>query len=274
MVPILVQAGGFTLFTHDAFTILGLLAGMAIYYRELRAHRMLGPSIVLISIAAVIGGGIGARLITAWEHLPYYELLGEAPLTYVITHSGKSIIGGIAGGYLAIVITKRALHYRISTGDRYALAIPIGTAIGRVGCFLSELPLGTPTDLPWGMTVSPSAAAAFDRCPGCGGPMHPSMLYEIAFNLVAAALIIRFRHRIPVQGDLLKAYLLAAATFRFLVEFVRGNEPQLGVVTGPQVVLIPLVALLIAHFVRPARRGIYRVPPPPVASPIEAGGAP
>ena len=67
------------------------------------------------------------------------------------------------------------------------LAIPVATAIGRVGCFLSELPLGTPTTLPWGVSVSAEAAAAFARCPGCELPMHPSMLYEIAFNLVAVA---------------------------------------------------------------------------------------
>ena len=65
------------------------------------------------------------------------------------------------------------------------LAIPIATAIGRIGCFLSELPLGHADDLPWGITVGPAAAAAFARCPGCDVPMHPSMLYEIAFNLVA-----------------------------------------------------------------------------------------
>ena len=71
--------------------------------------------------------------------------------------------------------------------------------------------------------------------------MHPSMLYEIAFNLVAVGVILRYRDRVPVPGDALKLYLLAAGVFRFLVEFVRGNEPQALGLTGPQWVLIPLV---------------------------------
>lgn len=263
MIPILFESGPVVLQTHDVFTVLGLFVGLGIYYAELRRRRMLEPRIVAISFAAVIGGGIGARLITAWEHLPYYEALGDAPLTYVITHSGKSIIGGLAGGYLAIVLAKRALGYRRSTGDCYALAIPIGTAIGRIGCFLSELPLGTPTDLPWGMTVSSAAAARFAVCPGCGGPMHPSMVYEILFNLVAAALILRFRGRVIVQGDLLKVYLLSAGVFRFLVEFVRANPVQALGLSGPQLVLIPLVGLLLLHFARQLRRGVYRMPPAP-----------
>ncbi|MBA3779132.1 MAG: prolipoprotein diacylglyceryl transferase [Chloroflexi bacterium] len=251
------------LVTHDVFTGLGLLAGLALYYGELRRRGMLDARIVAISVAAIVGGGLGARLITAWEHLPYYEALGEAPLSYVIEHSGKSIIGGLAGGYLAIVLAKRALGYRRSTGDSYALAIPVGTAIGRVGCFLSELPLGTPTDLPWGVSVSSQAAAGFPVCPGCDGPMHPSMVYEILFNLMAVALIVRFRHRVVVQGDLVKLYLLAAGSFRFLVEFVRGNPIQAFGLSGPQLVLIPLLALLAVHFLRNWQRGVNRVPPAP-----------
>jgi len=170
----------------------------------------------------------------------------------------------LAGGYLAIVIAKRAFHYRRSTGDAYVLAIPVATAIGRIGCFLSELPLGTPTTLPWGISVSSEAAAAFARCPGCELPMHPSMLYEVLFNVIAALVILRYRDRVPVPGDAVKLYLLAAGIFRFFVEFVRGNEPQALGLTGPQWVLIPLVGLLVVHFLGQLRRDAYRVPSPPV----------
>ena len=104
--------------------------------------------------------------------------------------------------------------------------------------------------------------------------MHPSMLYEIRFNLVAIAVIVRFRDRVPVVGDTFKFYLLAAAIFRFLVEFVRGNEPQALGLTGPQWVLIPLGGLLALHLVRRRRAGDYRVPaPPPVLAEARAMSA-
>ena len=160
------------------------------------------------------------------------------------------------------MLSKRALGYTRSTGDYYAAAIPLALVIGRVGCFLSELPLGTPTDLPWGMTVSGEAAAAFPRCPGCDGPMHPSMLYEIGFHALAFGVIATRGPILPVRGDTLKAYLLAYGLFRFGVEFVRGNEVQAGGLTGPQIVLVPLVLLLVFHFVRRVRAGAYRMPAP------------
>jgi phosphatidylglycerol---prolipoprotein diacylglyceryl transferase len=264
MYPILVELGPVRILTHDAFTVLALAVGLAIYYRELSRRGWLDWTIVWISLAAILGAGIGARLITAWEHVEYYASLEGVPLTVAIEHSGKSLIGALAGGYLAIALSKRAFGYDRSTGDAFVLAIPVATAIGRIGCFLSELPLGTPTNLPWGISVGPEAAAAFARCPGCDVPMHPSMLYEVLFSVIAALVIARYRHRVPVPGDALKAYLLAAGVFRFLVEFVRGNEPQALGLTGPQWVLIPLAALLAMHFVGQIRRDAYRVPPPPM----------
>ena len=81
------------------------------------------------------------------------------------------------------------------------------------------------------------------------------------------------RERVPVPGDAVKLYLLAAGIFRFLVEFVRGNEPQALGLTGPQWVLIPMAGLLALHFVRQVRRDAYRVPPPPSPSTIRMEGA-
>ena len=266
MYPVLASLGDFRLYTHDVFSVLAVMVGLAIYYRELRARGILDERIVLVSAAVVLGGVIGARTITAWENL---DEMGRAiqvgvPPTWVILHGNKSILGGLAGGFVAGVLAKRALGYTRSTGDAYALAIAVATAIGRVGCLLSELPLGTPTSLPWGISVSAEAAAAFARCPGCDVPMHPSMAYEIGFNVVAAALIVRFGRHVPVPGDLLKLYLLAAFTFRFFVEFVRGNEVQLLGLTGPQIVLVPLLAWLAIHFLRRYRARAWRLPEPPL----------
>ena len=267
MHPTLFQVGAFQVGTHDVFTLLALGVGLALYYRELHRRRILDPVITWISLAVVVGGAIGARLIMAWDHLDYYATyLGTMPLSWVIEHSGKSIIGGIAGGYLAGVVAKRALGYTRSTGDCYALAIAVATAIGRVGCFLSELPLGTPTDLPWGVTVPAEAAATFPYCPGCDLPMHPSHIYEILFNVVAAVAIVRYGRRVPVPGDLLKLYLLAAVTFRFVVEFVRGSPVTAFGLTSPQLVLIPLGVMLAWHFAWQVRRRAWAVPPAPPAA--------
>ena len=276
MIPVLWQSGSVVVQTHDLFSVLGVAVGLAIYYRSLRLAGLLEPRILIASSAVLIGGAIGARLITAWEHPAYYvdAIAAGAPLTWAVEHSGKSLVGALAGGFLAGVLAKRALRYTTSTADHYVIAIAVATAIGRIGCFLSELPLGTPTSLPWGVSVSPVAAAAFARCPGCDLPMHPSMLYEILFNVLAVLAIVRWRRDVPVRGDLLRLYLLAAFLFRFLVEFVRGNEVQAFGLTGPQIVLMPLIAALGWHFLREVRQHAWRLPAAPparAAVPISPG---
>jgi phosphatidylglycerol---prolipoprotein diacylglyceryl transferase len=263
--PVLVQLGPVPIATHDAFTLAAIVVGLALYYVELRRRGWLDARIVWISLAAVFGAGLGARLITLWERPDVIAAVANLPLSLAVERSGKSLIGAVAGGYVAILVAKRGFGYTRSTGDAYALAIPVATIVGRIGCYLSELPLGTPTNLPWGVRVSPSAAAAFPVCPGCTGPMHPSMLYEIAFNVVAALVIVRWRHRIPVAGGTLKLYLLTAGVFRFFVEFVRANPPQALGLSAPQWVLIPLVGLLVVHLARQVRSGAWHVPLPPPA---------
>jgi prolipoprotein diacylglyceryltransferase len=265
MVPYL-DIGTLRIGTHDLFTTIALLVGFVIYYRDLRARGLLESRIFFISLGALVGGAIGARTVLAWEHLDWYgPALANHSLTWVIENSGKSIIGAIVGAWVAMAMAKRALGYRRSTGDAYAFALPVGMVIGRVGCFLSELPLGKPTDLPWGVSVDPAAASAFAYCPGCELPMHPTMLYEIAFYLVAIGILFGLRRRIVVRGDLVRVFLLAAGLFRFLVEFIRTSPPQAFGLTAPQLVLIPLLALLVAHFVRQVRRGAYSMPAAPLA---------
>ncbi len=268
MHPVAARFGDLTIATHDVFSVLAVLVGFTIYYRELRTRGWLEPRIVLISVAALVGAVVGARVATAWERPDWWVPYTVLPLTQALEVSGKSIVGAIAGGYLAIVASKRLLGYRRSTGDAYVLAIPVATIIGRVGCFLSELPLGTPTSLPWGVSVDSAAAAQLAECPGCALPMHPTMLYEIAFNALAVLAILRWRNSVPASGDALKLYLAAAATFRFGVEYLR-TSPRLALdLTAPQWVLIPMLVLLAVHFTRQARRGAWRVPLAP--RPMEA----
>ena len=264
MVPVVWQSGPLVLGTHDVFSVLAVVVGFGIYWSDLRRRGWLDGRIAFVSLGVLLGGILGARVVTGWESVDDMgrALEAGAPLSYVLMHGNKSVVGALIGGYVGGVLTKRSLGYTRSTGDAYVIALPVALAIGRVGCFLTELPLGTPTTLPWGVTVD-----------GSGVATHPSMLYEIGFFLVAIPILLWARPRVPVRGDLLKAFLLVAAGFRFGVEFVRGNEVQALGLTGPQLVLIPCVILLIGHFVRQAHRGVYRVPePPPAIVPSVADG--
>ena len=74
----------------------------------------------------LLGGILGARLVTGWESV---DDMGRAidagtPLSYALMHGNKSVVGALIGGYLGGVLTKRSLGYTRSTGDAYVLALP------------------------------------------------------------------------------------------------------------------------------------------------------
>lgn len=248
------HVGSLALPTHDVFVLAGVLVAVLVFAIETRRRKASDPLLVWVVLGAVITGGLFARLSTGWQYL------AESPdpsLVGLWMEGGRSILGGLAGAYFGAVLTKRLVGYKRKTGDLFAPAVAAGMAVGRVGCFLTEQ-IGTPTSLPWGISVSPETAAAMPFCPSCalGVPMHPSFLYEIGFHLVMLGVLIGLRHKSLPEGDLFKIYLLAYGLFRFLVEFVRDGRTMFGPFSGSQIFLLATLPLLIGYFLR--RVGTYR----------------
>jgi prolipoprotein diacylglyceryltransferase len=206
----------------------------------------------------VAGGLVGAAVFARYGLVfRYLQDASEPTLSGFIRFGGRTLLGGLAGGYAGVVVTKRFIGYRRPTGDILAPGVALGMAIGRLGCFLGERP-GTVTSLPWGVRVPPNAAPLIPRCPACEShaSMHPSFLYESLFLLVAsrALLVVVRRRRLPlpwmVEGDAFKAFLLTYAVFRFFVEFVRGNPVMAFDLSGSQLIVLPSSIVLALYFVR------------------------
>ena len=239
MRPVLFWVWSYPIPTHDFFVLLGALAGVAVFVHEARRRHMLDERLLWVLAGSLVCGAVAARLSALWR---YTALAPDPSLVEFVTRGGRSILGGLAGAYAGALGTKRLLGYPRPTGDVFAPAVALAMAIGRWGCFFTELP-GTPTTLPW--------AVRFD-----GVPRHPSFLYESAFQ---AAMFCGLwwwgRPHVRVPGDLFKIYLLAYAIFRFLVEFVRGNDVVWAGLTRPQLFLIPATAALAVYFASRRVRG-------------------
>jgi len=261
MVPVLFHVGSVPVRTHEFFTLVGVIAGVVVLVIESRRRGMFDRRLLWLTLGALVGGAIGARLGVAGRYLvadPSPSVAGA------FVEGGKTILGGLAGAYVGVLLAKRLIGHRGHTGDLFVPAVAIAMAIGRVGCFLTEQ-VGTPTSLPWGISVSPDVASRIPMCPTCapGIGMHPSFLYEIAFHAVMFALLLTWlRPRARVPGELFTIYLVAYATFRFAVEFVRGNEVLVAGLTGPQVFLLVTGPLLALRFL--AGRRTVRVAVVPV----------
>jgi prolipoprotein diacylglyceryltransferase len=211
----------------------------------------MGEESLVAVTGALVGGAIGMRLSGWAEHL---DPGLNTSLLEAWMFGSRSILGGLTGAYLGVLIAKRLIGYRGKTGDLFAPAVAAGMAVGRIGCLLTEAP-GRPTGLPWGI----HAPASVPECPGClaGQAMHPSFVYEIIFHCVAFGALLWARDRVTRPGELFTLYVAAYAFFRFLVEFFRANETVWLDLTRPQWFLIPGLILVTIRLSYGYRRGYY-----------------
>src|SRR5215203_5581804 len=242
--------------SHELFVGLGVAVAVVVFVIEARRRGQTDERLIFVVAGALVGGALLMRLGTWAQHV---DLRDNASLPEQWLYGNRSILGGLFGAWLGVHIAKRLVGYESRTGDLFAPAVALGMAIGRFGCFFTELP-GTPTGTSFGIRLDAEDAARLGA--PAGVPLHPSFAYEIAFQAAAFVLIwFWLRHRLVSPGETLTFYLLGYGVFRFLVEFTRGNDVAWQGLTRPQLFLLLTVPLVLARIVAQARKGVYRLEP-------------
>jgi phosphatidylglycerol:prolipoprotein diacylglycerol transferase len=194
----------------------------------------------------VIGLVIGARL----GYVLFYDLsayLREPLDIFAVWHGGMSFHGGMIGTLFAGYLCCR--RYKVdfwSAADMVIVTAPIGLGAGRLGNFINGELYGRVTDVPWAM-VFPA-----------GGPLprHPSQLYEFGLEGVLLFIILwSLKDRKHASGVMAARFLILYGLFRFILEFFREPDVQLGFIAGPftmgQVLsVLTLLGGFILFFVR------------------------
>ena len=221
--PVEFHLAGRAIPAHFVFEILAYAGGFQLYL--LLRRRGANPRAAVpfeqnmwLLVGCVFGAIAGSKLLAWIESAPQYAAAIRTNPVAVL--GGKTIVGGLLGGWIGVEIAKRLLGIRHSTGDLYVLPLVLGIAVGRIGCFLTGLAdhtHGVHTSLPWGVDFG-------------DGPRHPTQLYEIAC-LALLGVALALRARAPYRnGELFRLFMLGYLAFRFAVEFIKPTwKPCLGV---------------------------------------------
>jgi phosphatidylglycerol:prolipoprotein diacylglycerol transferase len=187
------------------------------------------------TLGAMVGGVLGAKIYFLIDH--WSETLAD-PSDMIFSGAGLTYYGGLIGGALGVlyVIYKRRLSLPV-VADMGAPLIALGYGLGRVGCFLNGCDYGCPADVPWAM--------AFPRgSPPTEVAVHPTQVYEVSVSLAYFFFLWANRRRWETRtGFSFALYLVLAGVERFLVEFVRLNDPVALGLTMAQWISLGLVVL-------------------------------
>ena len=189
-------------------------------------------------LAGAVAGIIGAKI--------YYVLLYR-DWHLLFDRSGFVWYGGFMLATAATVWTMRRRSLPVwATLDAATLALAVGYAVGRVGCFLVGDDYGRPSDLPW--------AVAFPMgLPPTDTPVHPTQLYEMVLLVPIAWALVHWRRQGVADRVVFGRYLVLAGALRFAIEFVRVNEPVAGPFTLAHLISAA-ITLVGAYLIATARR--------------------
>ncbi len=223
--------------SYSIFSVLAYSAAGVIFYIEAKRKNIASEQLIYIVFAALLGALIGSRLGSAL--FVYREFYSKNPLAILSPEvGGKTIVGGLIGGYLGVIIAKRILKINRSTGDLFAPGLALGIAIGRIGCFLNGCCFGIATNLPWAVRFQ-------------GELRHPTQIYESIFCFLLFIYLWRTRKRARKEGDLFKIFLLMYSFFRFWVEFLRADKVHsIFNLSIAQLISISIFILISADFIK------------------------
>lgn len=256
--------------------LVGIVVGIWITDRRYTARG--GPEGATLDVAfwAVPFGIIGGRIyhvITSPD--AYFGPGGDPWAAFAIWQGGLGIWGAIAFGAVGALIGLRRKGLRFAPfADSIAPALLVAQAIGRLGNWFNQELFGGPTTLPWGLEID-----VVHLPPGYaeGTLFHPTFLYEMLWNLAAAAVLVWADRRFRLgHGRVFWLYVMLYTTGRLWIELVRIDPAELilGLRLNVWTSLIVFAGALVA-FVLLGRRTAGREDDVwlPGRRPLEEGGA-
>lgn len=271
--PAYIEVLGLRIHPHPVFELAGYAASFAVYalVRKRFPRAVAGGNAPLwIAVGALAGALLGAKLLGFLEwmgNMPEFspgglQGVGGTSEGHEDHHlfsllGGKTVVGGLLGGWAGVEIAKRILGVRHSTGDVYVFPLIAGMAVGRVGCFLTgleDMTHGVASDVPWAVDF------------GDGVPRHPCQVYDIVFLVVTAVVLLGFWRRYTIartggsgnhssasqisgshgarneaisaawpNGLLFRLFFGLYFGYRFGIEFLKPRYEQLGPLSAIQV---------------------------------------
>ena len=219
--PVAIQIFSIEIRWYSLAYITGILLGWVLSKKIFISNPSLKEKfddfITYIILGIIVGGRLGYVI---FYNLEYYS--NNLTDVFKVWQGGMSFHGGLIGVIaVSIWFSKKNNQDPFSYLDIVSIVAPIGIFFGRIANFINSELYGIETDMPW--------AVKFIQIDNLY--RHPSQLYEAFFEgLILFFILIYFRNKgfMKISGLISSLFLIFYSTFRFVIEFYRVPDEQLG----------------------------------------------
>ena len=203
---------------------------------------------------SMIGIIIGGRLGYVIFYNPDYYLNNLLEI-FKLWNGGMSFHGGFIGVVFAVIYSSKISKTAILIlADLIAIVAPIGIFFGRLANFINGELYGRITNHSFGM-IFPNAG---------NSPRHPSQLYEAFFEgfllFIIMLLFIKFTNILNKKGLITALFLSCYGSFRFMIEFFREPDANIGLLyfnfSMGQLLSLPMIIVGLYFIIFIARKKV------------------
>jgi phosphatidylglycerol---prolipoprotein diacylglyceryl transferase len=228
MFPFYYQMGPLAITPNEVFTIIGAVLGGLIIRKRLIALGTNNGGVLDFILAGLGGGAVGARL---YYFLPLW-FRGQVAFGTLFSSwaNGSGFYGAFIGGTIAFILTAKLKKMPVlRTVDAIHGVVPLGFAVGKIGCFLAGCCYGLRSTA--GMKFAPGslcyktqlAAGEIRRGAIESLPVHPVPLYDMIYGFALAAALFVLYRKSKRPGEVLAAGTIGYSAYRFVIEFFRDD---------------------------------------------------
>ena len=225
-----IEIGSVTIPYYGLCIVLGILSGGAAGYIQCRIFRLDFNDFVTLVGGAGIGAVAGAKLlyiIVSIQHIDILRIMEREYLNSLMS-GGFVFYGGLAGGFAGVFVCGKIFH--IDT-PRYVATgiplIPLAHGFGRIGCLLVGCCYGIPYSGPGAVVYEHSPVAPN------GTELFPVQGAEAILDFCISTVLFLYIYK--KHGEKLESveiYLIMYATVRFLLEYLRYDDAERGILAG------------------------------------------
>lgn len=242
MHPILLKVNSLNVYSYGLMVALGFAVAVYLMCRNAAKFNLNKDMIIDLSILMLVAGVIGARLLYILLNVKYYI---ANPLEIPqLSKGGLVWYGGFLASLIAatIYVRRKGLGF-LAVADFFIPYLALAQGFGRIGCFLNGCCYGI--EAPSRFPLSVIFPQDF-----CG--RHPTQIYA-ALALILIYVVLRLWQSKPhFAGEIFLAYCMLYSGKRFLIEFLRGDNPRvvLGLTISQVISIVIFLATLLIFIKR------------------------